>query len=90
MAARRAGYLVACLILCGTALAQVDSTAIKKLDVQIANYKAAGDAMVQQREQLNSALLRLEGVLFILQEQRKDEVARLDSLAKKQPPLKKP
>jgi hypothetical protein len=59
----------------------IDSTAIKKIDIRIESLNSDVLAIQKQQEKLKDMLLRIEGALLILQEQRNEEVAKLDSLA---------
>jgi len=75
-----------CVVTCYPQATAKDSLMIKQVTIRIAELQSDLQKVTEQKKQLEESVLRIEGALFILNEQKIGETKRLDSLNVKKKP----
>ena len=78
--------IVLCTANCYSQATAKDSLMIKQVTIRIAELQSDLQKVTEQKKQLEESVLRIEGALFILNEQKIGETKRLDSLNVKKKP----
>jgi len=74
------------IVTCHSQITTKDSLMINKINIRISELQKDMQRVIEQKKQLEESVLRIEGALFILNEQRNEEIKRLDSLNVKKTP----